>query len=172
MRSVTLSCITFQWMNTRVHWSFRAVGGRKSPLNPAQPIFFETRHLDFQTCDSAQSWASLWASVEAKPFFFLLAQRSICLRLPSLKPVLIYHSLHQWREELTPVPFSLTALMNYAPSPSLIHALCDVIHCSLAFVLRALMSCLHHLKGIVRVLLLTRNCLIDCCRVSLQWKKL
>lgn len=27
MRSVTLSCITFQWTSTRVHWSFQAVGG-------------------------------------------------------------------------------------------------------------------------------------------------
>lgn len=50
-----------------------------------------------------------------------------------------------------PVPFSLTALMNYAPSPSLIHALCDIVHSSLAFVLQALMSCLHDLKGIVWV---------------------
>lgn len=33
MRSVTLSCITFQWMSTRVHWSFQAVGGQTySPL--------------------------------------------------------------------------------------------------------------------------------------------
>lgn len=71
------------------------------------------------------------------------------------KPVLIYHPLHQWREGGGhPVPFSLAALMNYAPSPSLIHALCDIIHLSLAFVLQALMSHLHDLKGIVRVLFL------------------
>lgn len=56
-----------------------------APPLPA-PIYWNPSSRPSDFCDSPQSWASLWASVKAKPLFFLLAERSICLRLPSLSP--------------------------------------------------------------------------------------
>lgn len=79
MRSVTLSCITFQWMSTRVHWSFQAVGGQK-----LSPPIFEPAISTSTSVTCPERGASVWASIVAKPLFLLLAKRPICLRLPSL----------------------------------------------------------------------------------------
>lgn len=93
MRSVTLSCITFQWMSTRAHWSFQAVRGQTF-----SPLIFE---LVISTSTCPERGASMWASIVAKPIIVLFAKRPICLRLPSLSLYRIYHQLHQQREEVT-----------------------------------------------------------------------
>ncbi len=85
MRSVTLSCITFQWMSTRVHWSFQAVGGQTF-----SPPIFEPSISASNTVIYPERGASVWASIVAKLSFLLLAKRPICLRLPSLS---LYQSI-------------------------------------------------------------------------------
>ncbi len=85
MRSVTLSCITFQWMSTRVHWSFQAVGGQTF-----SPLIFEPAISTSVSVTRPERRVSVWPSVVAKPLFLLLAKRPICLRLPSLS---LYQSI-------------------------------------------------------------------------------
>lgn len=67
MRSVTLSCITFQWMSTRVHWSFQAVGGQIF-----SPPIFEPTISTSTSVPRPERGASLWAGIVAKSMFLLL----------------------------------------------------------------------------------------------------
>lgn len=122
MRSATLSCITFQWMSTRAHWSFQAVRGQL--FSP--PIL--NCHFDLNL--PRESEASMWASIVAKPLFLLFATRPICLNCP-LQACANLSSAPP-AERGHPVPFSLKDLINYAPSFSLIHAVCVILHLSLA----------------------------------------
>lgn len=132
MRSVTLSCITFQWMSTRVHWSFQAVGGQTFSPPIFEPVISTSTSV---TCPATE--ASVLASIVAKPV--LLARKPICFRLPSLS---LYRSIicSTSRERKSPSPIALTDLMNNAPSPSLIHAVCVIPHLFLA--LSFSLSCL------------------------------
>lgn len=85
MRSVTLSCITFQWMSTRVHWSFQAVGGQTySPLI-AESVISTAVSVIYQKSLYSPSPCPLPHLLEAGYF----------------KLVPIYHLLHQEREEAT-----------------------------------------------------------------------
>lgn len=99
---------------------------RWSKVAPAPtPIYWNPSSRLSNFCDAPQSRASLWASVEAKPAFFHSSLKSpSAWGCPNQS---IIRSTDERREELTLVPFSSAALINDAPSPSLIHALCDII---------------------------------------------
>lgn len=97
MRSVTLSCITFQWMSTHAHWSFQAVGDQVFSPSILEPVI--------STSTSSERGASVWASLVPKPqflrlllFFSSFCQKPHLLAAALSQPVLICHQHHQCRE--------------------------------------------------------------------------
>lgn len=85
--------------------------------------------LEFSSCR--------WSNV-SPPIFELSISTSAnaeragwCLWLSPAPHLLEAEPIHHLQRGGHPVPFSLTDLMNYAPSPSLIHAVCVILHSSL-----------------------------------------
>lgn len=119
MRSVTLSCITFQWMSTRVHWSFRAVGGRTCSPLIVESVISTAVSVIYQKI------------IPTQPLF---AHCPICFRLATLS--LCQSIIHFTRRERKPhSPISWTDLMNYALFCAVMSSVSSFIchlHCALA----------------------------------------
>lgn len=100
---------------------------------------FRTRHLDFSFLALLEQGTSTMAT----PVFILLAREPICLRL--------YQSIicSTSRKRRSPTTIFLTDLMNSAPFPSLIHAVCypSFVSCIVLLLLMTYALNLPHTSG-------------------------